>query len=333
MFGKISLHSDFTMKRSLLGGLVLAACSTHSFALNILLVNDDGLTSNIKALYDELKANGHSVAVSVPCSPQSGRGGAIVMYSPTTISVDNDKQIAAENGCHNGAAPIGAPAAGGFTKTGYTNGNWNYVHGTPVMATAYGLDVVAVKQWGKAPDLVLSGPNEGQNVGKVVVHSGTIGNVQFSAGKGIPSIALSADTNTVDDKTLNNANSAIVAKQTVVLLKELQGKAGQGPLLPKGITLNVNFPKNLTSSTPFAFSRIGTYDLYNFKFKVSKDDKGVNQYGLGYDIAPNAPTAAQAADESAVMQSKIAVTAMQVAYDQRPAAQEWLKIRLKNLFK
>ncbi|WP_034602738.1 5'/3'-nucleotidase SurE [Acinetobacter sp. NIPH 284] len=321
------------MKRSLLGGLVLAACSTHSFALNILLVNDDGLTSNIKALYDELKANGHSVAVSVPCSPQSGRGGAIVMYSPTTISVDNDKQIAAENGCHNGAAPIGAPAAGGFTKTGYTNGNWNYVHGTPVMATAYGLDVVAVKQWGKAPDLVLSGPNEGQNVGKVVVHSGTIGNVQFSAGKGIPSIALSADTNTVDDKTLNNANSAIVAKQTVVLLKELQGKAGQGPLLPKGITLNVNFPKNLTSSTPFAFSRIGTYDLYNFKFKVSKDDKGVNQYGLGYDIAPNAPTAAQAADESAVMQSKIAVTAMQVAYDQRPAAQEWLKIRLKNLFK
>lgn len=327
------IYGYLVMKKSFLAGLILAACTTHSFALNILLVNDDGLTSNIKALYDELKANGHSVAVSVPCSPQSGRGGAIVMYSPATISADNDKQIAAENGCHNGAAPIGAPAAGVFTKAGYTNGDWNYVHGTPVMATAYGLDVVAVKQWGKAPDLVLSGPNEGQNVGKVVVHSGTIGNVQFSAGKGIPSIALSADTNTVDDKTLNNANSAIVAKQTVVLLKELQSKAGQAPLLPKGITLNVNFPKNLTTSIPFAFSRIGTYDLYNFKFKVSKDDKGVNQYGLGYDIASSTPTAAQSADESAVMQSKIAVTAMQVAYDQRPAAQEWLKIRLKNLFK
>ena len=115
-------------------------------------------------------------------------------------------------------------------------------HGTPVMATVYGLDVVAPKRWGKAPDLVLSGPNEGQNVGKVVVHSGTIGNVQFSAGRGIPSIALSADTNTVDDKTLNNPNSAIVAKQTVVLLK-LQAKAGKGQLLPKGITLNVNFLK------------------------------------------------------------------------------------------
>ncbi|MGY6581760.1 5'/3'-nucleotidase SurE [Klebsiella pneumoniae] len=98
---------------------------------------------------------------------------------------------------------------------------------------------------------------------------------------GIPSIALSADTNTVDDKTLNNPNSAIVAKQTVVLLKELQAKAGKGQLLPKGITLNVNFPKNLTTSTPFAFSKIGTYDLYKLKFQVTKDNKGNNQFGLG----------------------------------------------------
>lgn len=321
------------MKKRFWGGLILAGCSMQTFALNILIVNDDGLTSNVKALYDELKSNGHSVLVSVPCSPQSGRGGAIVMYSASVISADNDKQIAAENGCHNGAAAIGAPAAGPFSKAGYNNGDWNYVHGTPVMATAYGLDVVANKRWGKAPDLVLSGPNEGQNVGRVVVHSGTIGNVQFSAARGIPSIALSADSNTVDDKTLNNANSVIVAKQTVVLLKELQNKAGQGTLLPKGITLNVNFPKNLSTSTPFAFSKIGSYDLYNFNFKVSKDDKGANQYGLGFGINSSAPTAAQATDESAVVQSKIAVTAMQVAYDHRPAAQQWLKIRLKNLFK
>ena len=99
-----------------MGGLILSLCTTPAFALNILLVNDDGLTSNIKALYDELKANGHNVLVSVPCSPQSGRGGAIVMYSSTTITADNDKQIAAENGCHNGAAPIGAPAAGTLPK-------------------------------------------------------------------------------------------------------------------------------------------------------------------------------------------------------------------------
>jgi len=320
------------MKKILLGSLILSACTTQAFAMNILLVNDDGLTSNIKALYDELKTEGHNVLVSVTCSPQSGRGGAIVMYSTTVITSDNDKQIAAENGCHNGAAPIGAPAAGTFTKAGYTNGDWNYVHGTPVMATIYGLDIVAKKHWGKLPDLVLSGPNEGQNVGKVVIHSGTIGNVQLSAGRGIPSIALSADTNTVDDKSLKNANSLIVAKQTVVLLKELQSKAGKGPLLAKGITLNVNFPKNLTTNTPFAFSKIGTFDLYNFKFNVSKDNSGNNQYGLGFDVTSSTPASTQMSDESVVMQNKIAVTAMQVAYEQRPAVQEWLKIRLKGLF-
>jgi len=319
------------MKKSLLGGLILAACTTQTFALNVLISNDDGLTSNIKALYEQLKADGHSVVVSVPCSAQSGRSGAIVMYSTRTIDAANDQQITNESGCHNGAAAIGAPAAGVFTKAGYTNGDWNYVHGTPVMATAYGIDVVAQNRWGKAPDLVLSGPNEGQNVGKLVIHSGTIGNVQYAAGRGIPAIALSADTNTIDDQALNNANSAIVAKQTSVLLNELQRKAVQGKLLPNGVTLNVNFPKTLTTSTPFAFSKIGSYDLYSLKFKVGSDAQG-STYGIGGSLASAKPSESQMTDESLVAQSKIAVTAMQVAYDQGLAAQEWLKIRLKALF-
>jgi 5'-nucleotidase len=72
-----------------------------------------------------MKAAGHSVIVSVPCTGQSGRSAAIVMYSTTTIIPDNDKtQIEAEGGCHNGAAPTGAPAVGPFTKSGYTNGDY-----------------------------------------------------------------------------------------------------------------------------------------------------------------------------------------------------------------
>lgn len=312
------------MKKYLICGLLFGLQATPAFALNVLIVNDDGLTSNVKALYDELKANGHDVLVSVPCSPQSGRSGAIVMYSSTTISATNDQQIAKENGCHNGAAPIGAPSVGPFTKAGYTNGDWNYAHGTPVMATMYGLDVLATKRWGKAPDLVLSGPNEGQNVGKVVVHSGTIGNVQLAASRGIPSIALSADTNTVDDSQLNNANSKIVAQRTLSLIKALQNT--KGLLLPKGMPLNVNFPANITTSTPFVFSKIGTYDLYSLKF----DSKTNN---IGITIPSTAATAAQTSDESVVAKTKIAVTAMQVGFEQRPAGQEWLKIRLKDLFK
>lgn len=304
----------------------LALCASPAFALNILLSNDDGLTSNVKALYDELKAAGHTVIVSVPCTGQSGRGAAIVMYSTTTIIADNDKtQIEAEGGCHNGAAATGAPAVGPFTKSGYTGGDFHYVHGTPVMATMYGLDVLAQARWGKAPDLVLSGPNEGQNVGKVVINSGTIGNAQFAAGRGLPAIALSAGTDTVDNTGLANARSKTVAQLTVKLIAALQAKAGSSALLPTGTALNINFPDGVAATAPWAFARIGSYDTYALKFSSAAP------WGLSGSL-PAAATAEQAEDEAVVYKSKIAVTAMQVGYDHRPAAQQWLRLRLRDLF-
>lgn len=314
------------MKLFPLAAATLLGLASPAFALNILLSNDDGLTSNTKALYETLKAAGHDVIVSVPCTGQSGRGAGIVMYSTSVIVSDNDKtQIEAEGGCHNGAAPTGAPAVGPFTKSGYTGGDYNYVHGTPVMATMYGLDVLATARWGKAPDLVLSGPNEGQNLGKIVNSSGTVSNAQFAAGRGLPSIALSAGSDTTDNTTLANPYSAVVAQHTLNLVKALQAKAGTGPLLAPGIALNVNFPNAPTSALKFGFSRFGTFDTYVLKFKATVP------YGLGVTFS-TAATAAQAEDESVLYTTKIAVTAMQVGFEQRPAAQQWLRLRLRDLF-
>ena len=304
----------------------LVAAASPAFALNILVSNDDGLTSNTKALYETLKAAGHDVIVSVPCTGQSGRGAGIVMYSTNTIVPDNDKtQIEAEGGCHNGAAPTGAPAVGKFTKPGFTGGDYYYVHGTPVMATMYGLDVVAAQRWGKAPDLVLSGPNEGQNLGKIVNSSGTVGNVQFAGSRGIPAIALSAGSDTTDDTKLANPYSQVVAQLTLNLVKALQAKAGTGPLLPTGVTLNVNFPNAPTTAMKFAFSRFGTYEAYSLKFKNSVP------YGLGASLGSGTGTPDQAEDESVVYKTKVAVTAMQVGFEHRPAAQQWLRLRLSDL--
>ncbi|MEC5384851.1 5'/3'-nucleotidase SurE [Uliginosibacterium sp. H3] len=308
-------------------GLSACALATPAFALNILLTNDDGLTSNVKAMVDTLKAAGHDVVVSVPCTGQSGRSSAIVMYSTTVIVADDDKtQIQAEGGCHNGAALTGEPAVGKFTKTGYTDGTYNYVHGTPVMATMYGLDVVAQARWGKAPDVVLSGPNEGQNVGSVVINSGTIGNAQFAASRGLPAIALSAGSDTTDNTNLASPYSTVVARLTVKLLNELKAKAGTGALLPTGVVLNVNFPNAPTESLAFAFSRIGSYNAYNLVFK------NTSPYGLTASVSGTA-TAAQAEDESVVYRSKVAITAMQVGFEQRPQGQAWLRLRLRDLIK
>ena len=304
----------------------LLALASPAFALNIVLSNDDGLTSNTKALYEALKAAGHDVIVSVPCTGQSGRGAGIVMYSTSTIVADNDAQVTAEGGCHNGAAPTGAPAVGKFTKAGFTGGDYFYVHGTPVMATMYGLDVVAAARWGKAPDLVFSGPNEGQNLGKIVNSSGTVSNAQFSASRGLPSIALSAGSDTTDNANLANPYSAVVATLTVNLVKALQAKAGTGALLPAGVALNVNFPNAPTTSMKFAFSRFGSYDNYALKFNNTVP------YGLGIAVNTAPATAAQAEDESVLYKTKIAVTPMQVGFETRPAGQQWLQLRLRDLF-
>lgn len=309
---------------------ILLAFASPAFALNVVLTNDDGLTSNLVALYQALKAAGHDVIVSVPCTGQSGRGAAIVMYSTTVIVPDNDKtQIEAEGGCHNGAAPIGAPAVGPFSKAGFTNGDFYYVHGTPVMATMYGLDVVAPERWGAAPDVVLSGPNEGQNLGLIVNSSGTVGNVQFAAGRGLPAIALSAGTDTVDNATLADPDSAVVAGLTLKLLRELESQVRHGqPLLPEGLALNVNFPNAPKASAEFAFSRVGTFQLYELVFRNSPP------YGLGITLNdPSTASPRQREDESIVNATKVSVTAMQVSFDHSALAQLWLRHHLRRLFR
>src|SRR4051812_30547689 len=121
-----------------------------AWARRIVLSNDDGLTSNVKALYEALKADGHDVIVAVPCTNQSGMGAAIRILKPLT-SLDQD--------CRNGAARAGERAVGTMSRTSL-GPDYFYVDGTPVMALLYGLDIVAAKRWGGPPDLVLSGPNE-----------------------------------------------------------------------------------------------------------------------------------------------------------------------------
>lgn len=310
--------------------VVLSMLASPAFALNIVLSNDDGLSSNVKALYEALKAKGHDVIVSVPCTGQSGMGGAIYFLKPLTPLT---------SACLNGAASIGDPGASKMTKAGFDGGDYFYVNGTPIMSMLYGVDVQAKTRWGKNPDLVLSGPNEGQNVGAIVMSSGTIGNAQNAASRGIPAIALSADSSTADNTNLANPESIKVAKLTTDLLAALQAKSGTDPLLPAGVALNVNFPKDLTNAK-WNFSRIGTYNAYTVKFTADlSTDPTAIAYGLGKYPYPgitigmnnDANTQEQAEDESIVYKSAIAVTSMQVAYDHRPAGQQWLRLRLRDL--
>lgn len=311
-----------------LAALALVLQPATAFARTIVLSNDDGLTSNVKALYEALKAEGHDVIVSVPCANQSGMGAAIQFMEPLgPLKAD----------CRSHAAKAGEPGAGPMTRAGFEK-DFFYVDGTPVMAMLYGLDVVAAERWGRAPDLVLSGPNEGQNIGSVVISSGTVSNAQYAIVRGIPAIALSGSASTADDEHLANPGSQAIAGLIVHLVKSLDERSNGQALLPSGVALNVNFPDELEGAQ-WKLARIGTYDGLRVKFAADRSDPSLTPvhglrelHGPGIVIAsnPEAPRDDQKDDESVVVRKDIAVSVMQASYDHQPSTRERMKRYLRG---
>lgn len=320
---KPSLHSLLTLA----AGTAFAVIAVPAYALNILLVNDDGLTANVRAQYEALVAAGHDVIVSVPCQNQSGKGASISFLAPLTPLA---------TACRNNAAAAGAPGAGPMPD----KANYYYVNGTPVMATIYGLDVLAPQRWGKAPDLVISGPNEGQNAGPIVNSSGTVSNAQYAAAQGLSAIAVSADANT----TNNDELAAEAAPLILTLIETLQRKAEHGRLLPPGVALNVNYPKFAAGESAklrWRFTREGTYSVVNLKFVPDlSQDPLAQSAGLGNQPYPGitfnhnatTPTPQQRDDSAAVVAAGgIAVSVMQVGFDAAQPVRQSMQRRLRGL--
>ena len=306
--------------------LLAFAAPVVAEARNIVITNDDGLTSNVVALYKALKADGHDVIVSVPCQNQSGMGAALGLRPLTPL----------ESACRNNAATAGASGAGPMTRDGLGS-DFYYVNSTPVMAVLYGLDIVAMTRWGKAPDLVLSGPNEGQNVGAIAISSGTISAAQFAALRGLPAIALSAGQNSAGPD-LDNAQSPAIAEKSADLVRVLDAASKGGRMIPAGMALNVNFP-NEAKGTKFCASKIGTYNAYTLNFSENmaasaspemKEIARTNKMdipalpGLSLGQNPTKPSADQSQDESILHLTCIAISPMQAGYGSDDQNMRWV---------
>ena len=321
------------MNPKLIAVLLTAALPATAQARNIVISNDDGLSSNVKALYDALKAQGHDVIVSVPCANQSGMGAAIrFMRELGPLTAD----------CRNDAAKAGSPGAGPMTRADLGR-DYFYVDGTPVMATLYGIDIAAQTRWGKAPDLVISGPNEGQNIGYIVLTSGTVSNVQYAGTRGIPAIAMSGGMDTMSGPALDNAKSAMIAARGADLVAQLDARAKGGPLLPAGVVLNVNFPDTLEGAK-WRQTRIGTYSGFKVRFvpdlstagkTLSPEAHTSHGPGITASQAAHEPKPEERNDESYVVRTDIAVSPMQIGYDPAPGSAapvgKWLADTLKGL--
>ncbi|KAJ8472946.1 hypothetical protein ONZ51_g8184 [Trametes cubensis] len=237
----------------------LLAASSEIVAQKVLLTNDDGwAVAQIRAQYDSLVQEGYNVVLSAPAENKSGTGSSSAPPAPL------------QSPCEFDTCPTGSPAEG-FNAS---NPGLNYVNSFPVDAVRFGIQTLAPEFYGSAPDFVVSGPNVGSehlcyavvphtskthiaNLGTVTLNSGTVGAACEAAKEGIPSTAFSASSlsqvsyTTLASKTTSpdTLSALIYARLTANFTSILLSSPNAGPVLPPGITLNVNYGSTTFSSS------------------------------------------------------------------------------------
>lgn len=209
--------------------------------MRILLTNDDGISApGIVALYKELSKFA-DVSVVAPDSVQSACGHGITIREPLTV------QHTEIEGTFKGWAVSGKPAD------------------CVKLALSKLLD--------HPPDLIVSGINDGANVGINVLYSGTVAAASEGAIQGIPSIAISQLWATDGDTIFAEA------ARLSGLIVERFGKSvmtGNHPCM----LLNVNFP-NVTDERPLGI-RVASQATHRTdeEYKRSTGKNGQPEFSL-----------------------------------------------------
>jgi 5'-nucleotidase len=197
--------------------LTAVACPALAQPLRVLVTNDDGIGApGIAALVDELAMNPNlQIDIFAPATNQSGTSDTFT------------------------TAPFGVGA--GTTASG-TPGT--AVSGTPADAAMYAL-LWALSQ---PPDIVVSGVNTGQNIGRFVAEdaSGTVGAALAAARLGVPAIAVSLGLGSTGYSTPARYVANVVEdfRTSKRLGKKMLSKTG----LDQRLLINVNFPACGTGS-------------------------------------------------------------------------------------
>ncbi|HEY4244857.1 MAG TPA: 5'/3'-nucleotidase SurE [Kofleriaceae bacterium] len=133
--------------------------------------------------------------------------------------------------------------------------------GTPVDCVYVGI----LKLCDRAPDVVVSGVNDGYNLGSDVFYSGTVAAAVEGALRGAAGIACS-----VAPRAPNAANAVAFATEVV--------RAAIAEPMPRGTVLNVNMPGQ--GATEYAWTTLGRR-LYDDDVAERADPRGRPYYWVG----------------------------------------------------
>ena len=210
--------------------------------LSILVTNDDGISSQgLKVLSRALKAAGYEVTVVAPATQQSGSGMKVTLGNLELKKID------------------------GETDT------WS-VNGSPADAVSVGVKHVMKE---RSIDLVVSGPNFGQNLGSNIFLSGTVGGAMTAVMNGIPAIALSVGISLVEsDAAPNRFPSTLLsfepASAFLISLLKQWDKETIREVIKQNTLISINYPE------------IGKENIKGYKWvDVGKQGGFTINYSLG----------------------------------------------------
>ena len=230
--------------------------------MRILLSNDDGyFAPGLAALAEALLTFG-DVTVVAPERDRSGASNSLTLDRPLTVR----------------------KAANGFS----------YVNGTPTDC----VHLAVTGLLGYLPDMVVSGINEGANMGDDTIYSGTVAAATEGFLLGIPSFAISLTSKA-------GRHYATAARVAAEMVERFRARPIAQPAL-----LNINVPDiPFEALAGISVTRLGKRHKAQPAVK-SRDPRGNVVYWVG--AAGNAQDAGEGTDFHAVAQNRVSVTPLQM---------------------
>jgi 5'-nucleotidase len=244
--------------------------------MRILLTNDDGIhAEGLETLEKIAHALTDDVWVVAPEYEQSGASRALTLADPLRVRKVAERKWA--------------------------------VTGTPTDCVMLGIRNLVE---GKAPDLVLSGVNRGQNIAEDVTMSGTVAGAIEGMALGVPSIALSQSMLAFHDEVIPYWQTAETYGPGIV--KRLL-EVGW----PKDVIMNVNFPSRPPEEvTAVEVTRQGFRDMHIRKAERRTDLRGRDYYWMGFSGQLSDP--AEGTDLKATYEGRISVTPLHIDLTHNP---------------
>lgn len=253
--------------------------------MKILICNDDGYqASGIVALYEALKTVA-DVEVVAPEQNNSAKSNSLTLHTPMYVQT----------------------AANGF----------RYINGTPADCVHIALTGLL----GYRPDLVVSGINNGANMGDDTIYSGTVGAAMEGYLFGIPSIAFSQTEKGWAYIEVAARRARELVQQLMPLL-EVVAEGAQRALAPW--LLNVNIPNVPNEQIQgFQVTRLGRRHAAE-RVITQASPRGETMYWIGG--AGPAKEAGEGTDFHATSQMFVSITPLHVDLTDHERLPYWAQV-------